>query len=92
MNCRTLQYIVAVAETGSVQQAAKKCNVTVGTISGQISRLENYLGVKIFRSRAHPAEVNPDANAIYTAIQATVENLKMIKQLAQKNADSTMRA
>ena len=38
MNCRTLEYIVAVKEAGSVLQAAKACNVTVGTISGQITR------------------------------------------------------
>ena len=82
MNCRTLEYIVAVKETGSVLRAAKACNVTVGTISGQITRLENYLGVRIFKSRSQPAEIEHSSTALYEMIQATVENLRAIKQLA----------
>ncbi len=82
MNCRTLEYIVAVKETGSVLGAAKACNVTVGTISGQITRLETYLGVKIFNSRAHPAQIDQNAADLYEMIRSTVNNLRAIKQLA----------
>tara|TARA_R110000787_G_scaffold286351_1_gene404319 strand:+ start:688 stop:954 length:267 start_codon:yes stop_codon:yes gene_type:complete len=82
MNCRTLEYIVAVKETGSIRQAARQCNATVGTISGQITRLENYLGIRIFKSRAQPAELDERAAELFVKIDAVVENLRMIKQLA----------
>jgi len=82
MNCRTLEYIVAVKETGSIRQAARQCNVTVSTISGQITRLENYLGVKIFKSRAQPAELDEKAADLFEKIDTVVENLRMIKLLA----------
>ena len=82
MNCRTLEYIVAVKETGSMRKAAQVCNVTVGTISGQITRLENYLGVRIFKSRAQPAELDERAAELFERIDTVVANLKMIKLLA----------
>ncbi|MAT49861.1 MAG: hypothetical protein CMK32_01585 [Porticoccaceae bacterium] len=83
MNCRTLEYIVAVKETGSIRKAAQACNVTVGTISGQITRLENYFGVRIFKSRAQPAELDESAVELFEKIEAVVENLRMIKLLAK---------
>ncbi len=81
MDCRTLEYIVAVKETGSIRKAAQACNVTVGTISGQITRLENYLGVRIFKSRAQPAELDERAAELFEKIDAVVENLRMTKLL-----------
>lgn len=83
MNWRTFEYIVAVKETGSVQQTAKRCNATIGTISGQISRLEKYLGVRIFDSRGYPACLDPDALEIYQLISDIVQNLSRIKKLAE---------
>lgn len=82
MNCRTLEYIVAVKETGRIRQAARQCNVIVGTISGQITRLESYLGIRIFKSRAQPAELDVRTAELFVKIDAVVENLRMIKQLA----------
>ena len=81
MNCRTFEYIVAVQETGSIRQAARQCNVTVGTISGQITRLEGYLGVTIFKRRAHPAELEDGAKELFEKMKTVVENLRLIRQL-----------
>lgn len=83
MNCRTLEYIVAVKESGSFKAAAAQCHVTVGTISGQITRLENYLGIKIFNDRSAPVELNPRATKIYAVIAETVAGMQLIKQLAR---------
>lgn len=82
MNWRTFEYIVAVKETGSVQLAAAHCNVTSGTISGQISRLEDYLGIRIFDSRGYPASLDPEAFKVYQLISDTVKNLGRIRELA----------
>lgn len=48
MNLRDLQYIVAVADHAHFGQAAQACNVSQPTLSGQIAKLEQELGVEIF--------------------------------------------
>jgi DNA-binding transcriptional LysR family regulator len=48
MRLEQLQAFLAVAETGSFQQAAQKCGVTQSAISRQIQALEADLGVSLF--------------------------------------------
>ncbi len=48
MRLEQLQAFLAIAETGSFQQAARKCGVTQSTISRQIQALEADLVVVIF--------------------------------------------
>lgn len=48
MRLEQLQAFLAIAETGSFQQAARKCNVTQSTISRQIQSLEADLGISLF--------------------------------------------
>jgi len=48
MRLEQLQAFLAIAETGSFQQAARKCGVTQSTISRQIQSLEADLGLSLF--------------------------------------------
>jgi LysR family hydrogen peroxide-inducible transcriptional activator len=48
MNLRDLSYILAVAERGHFGRAAEACNVSQPTLSAQILKLEDELGVRIF--------------------------------------------
>ncbi len=48
MNLRDLNYIIAVSDLGHFGRAANKCNVSQPTLSGQILKLEEELGVAIF--------------------------------------------
>lgn len=48
MRLEQLQAFLAVAETGSFQQATKQCQVTQSTISRQIQGLETELGLPLF--------------------------------------------
>ena len=48
MNLRDLRYIAAVAENKHFAKAAEISNVSQPTLSMQIQKLENELGVKIF--------------------------------------------
>lgn len=52
MRLEQLQAFLAVAETGSFQQAARKCGVTQSTISRQIQGLEADLGLPLFHRTA----------------------------------------
>ncbi|HEY9851802.1 MAG TPA: LysR family transcriptional regulator [Leptolyngbyaceae cyanobacterium] len=48
MRLEQLQAFLAIAETGSFQQAARKCGVTQSTISRQIQSLEADVGLSLF--------------------------------------------
>ncbi|MEB3179916.1 MAG: LysR family transcriptional regulator [Nostocaceae cyanobacterium] len=52
MRLEQLQAFLAIAETGSFQQAARKCGVTQSTISRQIQGLEADLGLPLFHRTA----------------------------------------
>ncbi|MEQ9370740.1 MAG: LysR family transcriptional regulator [Coleofasciculus chthonoplastes F3-SA18-01] len=52
MRLEQLQAFLAVAETGSFQQAARECGVTQSTISRQIQGLEAELGLPLFHRTA----------------------------------------
>jgi LysR family hydrogen peroxide-inducible transcriptional activator len=54
MNLRALRYLVALAECLNFSLAAERCAVTQSTLSIQLRKLEEYLGVILFdRNRAH---------------------------------------
>ena len=48
MNIRDLRYLVAVAELQHFGQAAARCHVSQPTLSGQIKKLEESLGITLF--------------------------------------------
>ena len=53
MRIEQLQAFLAVAETGSFQQAAQRCQVTQSTISRQVQALETELGLSLFHRSNH---------------------------------------
>ncbi|MBD2197171.1 MULTISPECIES: LysR family transcriptional regulator [Calothrix] len=53
MRLEQLQAFIAIADTGSFQQAARKCGVTQSTISRQIQALEADLGIELFHRSTH---------------------------------------
>src|SRR4028118_85041 len=53
MRLEQLQAFLSVAETGSFQQAARKCGVTQSTISRQVQGLEASVGLSLFHRTAH---------------------------------------
>ncbi|MFN6562285.1 MAG: LysR family transcriptional regulator [Nostoc sp. ChiSLP01] len=53
MRLEQLQAFLAIAQTGSFQQAARTCGVTQSTISRQIQALEADLGIELFHRTSH---------------------------------------
>ncbi|SDT02871.1 transcriptional regulator, LysR family [Pseudomonas asplenii] len=57
LNYRQLHYFWVVAKTGSIVRACDQLNLTPQTISGQISLLEQSLGVELFRKVGRQLEL-----------------------------------
>ena len=56
MSIRALRYLIALADCLNFTRAADRCSVTQSTLSIQLRKLEEYLGVMLFkRDRAHVA-------------------------------------
>ena len=84
MNSRSIEYVVTLFETGSLQSTALRCNATVGTISAQISRLEDYLGLRLFERRSAPARPTAAGYALIVPMQQVVRQLRQIRATAQQ--------
>jgi DNA-binding transcriptional LysR family regulator len=56
MSIRALRYLIALADCLNFTRAAERCSVTQSTLSIQLRKLEEYLGMQLFeRDRAHVA-------------------------------------
>ena len=61
---RQLQYVIAVADTGSFSKAADVCYAEQSTVSQQVKVMEDRLGVQIFSRGSYPLKVTPDGQRI----------------------------
>jgi LysR family hydrogen peroxide-inducible transcriptional activator len=87
MNLRDLKYIIAVAETRHFGRAAERCFVSQPTLSGQIKKLEEELGVTIFERTSRSVEITPVGEAILEHARRILEQADAIEQLAQAHQD-----
>lgn len=87
MNLKDLKYILAVAETRHFGRAAKQCFVSQPTLSGQIKKLEDELGVAIFERTNRSVEVTPVGEAILGHARQILEQADTITQLARAQQD-----
>jgi LysR family hydrogen peroxide-inducible transcriptional activator len=87
MNLRDLKYFIALAETRHFGQAAARSFVSQPTLSGQIKKLEDELGVALFeRSKKHVA-LTPLGEALLPHARRAVEEAKALTQLARASQD-----
>ena len=81
-----MQYLVAVAELRSFSGAAQQCHVSQSTLSGQIKRLEEWLGVQIFErtnKRGMPTDVGETIIRSASRIVREVESIRDAAESAQ---------
>jgi LysR family hydrogen peroxide-inducible transcriptional activator len=87
MNLRDLKYIIAVADTHHFGKAAERCFVSQPTLSGQIKKLEEELGVAIFERTNRSVEVTPVGEVILQHARQIMEQADAIQQLARAQQD-----
>ena len=87
MNLRDVKYLIAVAETRHFGRAAERCFVSQPTLSGQIKKLEDELGVVVFERTNRSVTITPIGEQILSHARLLVEQADMIQQLAQAHRD-----
>lgn len=87
MNLRDLRYLLALVETRHFGNAAKQCHVSQPTLSGQIQKLEDELGVALFeRSNRHVSVTDVGAQVARLARQILTKESE-IRELAMSARD-----
>lgn len=87
MNIRDLRYFVAVAETGHFGQAAERCFVSQPTLSGQIRKLEDELGVSLFERTNRSVMITPAGQATLVIARNILDQVEDLKRVAQSHQD-----
>jgi len=87
MNLRDIKYILAVAETRHFGRAAERCFVSQPTLSGQIKKLEDQLGVTIFERTNRSVEITPIGIELLSHARLLMEQADAMEQVARAHQD-----
>ncbi len=82
MNLRDLSYLIAVAELKNFSQAADQCSISQPTLSTQIKKLEDYLGVSLFVRDRNNVEITETCQDILPIAQRMLDDARSIRQIA----------
>jgi LysR family hydrogen peroxide-inducible transcriptional activator len=95
MTLREFRYLIALAECLNFSRAAERCAVTQSTLSIQLRKLEEYLGVALFeRDRAHVALTEDGREVLRlarVAVGAADDILKFSRHAARRRAQGPRR-
>ncbi len=87
MNLRDLQYLVALAETRHFGRAAERCHVSQPTLSAQLRKLEEFLGVVLIERRPRRVGLTPAGEAVVERARRMLCDAEDIRALARASQD-----
>lgn len=79
MSLKQLKYLLALYEENHFGRAAQRCHVTQSTLSLQISKLEDYLGVSLFNRTSRHVKPTAFAEDIVPRVRHVVEMVDSIR-------------
>ena len=94
MNLRDLNYLVAVADLRSFVQAAEQCCISQPTLSTQIKKMEDSLGIQIFErtnKKVLPTEQGEQIIAVARRILLETKQINEIAKHAQEPLSGNFR-
>lgn len=88
MNLRDLRYLVAAADTEHFGQAAVRCHVSQPTLSGQIRKLEETLGIALFERSHRSVALTEAGREITDHARDILERVRRMEELALSRRDA----
>jgi LysR family hydrogen peroxide-inducible transcriptional activator len=87
MNLKDLKYLVALADTGHFGKAAERTFVSQPTLSAQLKKLEDYLGVKLVERQPKNVQLTDVGKQIVVRARRMLDEGDEIVALARNNTD-----
>ena len=83
MTLQELRYLIALADKGHFVRAAESCHVGQSTLSTQLKKLEDYLGVPLFERNKHRVMPTPVGGEIIKRARVALDVVDEIRELAR---------
>ena len=87
MTLRDLEYLVALAETRHFGRAAERCHVSQPTLSAQIRKLEDSLGVALVERRPRKVALTAAGEAVVERARRMLRDAEDIQALGRASQD-----
>lgn len=87
MNLKDLKYLVALADTGHFGRAAERTFVSQPTLSAQLKKLEDYLGVKLVERQPKNVQLTDVGKQIVARARRMLQEGDEIVALARNNSN-----
>lgn len=87
MNLKDLKYLVALADTGHFGKAAERTFVSQPTLSAQLKKLEDFLGVKLVERQPKNVQLTDVGKQVVVRARRMLNESEEIIALARHNAD-----
>ncbi|MGL4860262.1 MAG: DNA-binding transcriptional regulator OxyR, partial [Enterobacteriaceae bacterium] len=88
MNIRDLEYLVALSEHRHFRKAADSCHVSQPTLSGQIRKLEDELGVMLLERTSRKVLFTQAGLLLVQQALKILQEVKVLKEMASQQGDS----
>ncbi|WLR58263.1 LysR family transcriptional regulator [Guptibacillus hwajinpoensis] len=83
-----MEYIVTVANTGSLSKAAKELHVSLSAISQSISKVENEIGLKVFVRNRAGAVLTSEGEKIVSKAREVLTKVDELKEEVNRQLDT----
>src|SRR5215467_11465714 len=87
LKLKDLRYLVAVADTRHFGQAAARCFVSQPTLSAQLKKLEDYLGVQLIERQSKGVTLTAAGEEIVARARRIVQASEEVVSLARSHRD-----
>jgi len=87
MNLRDLEYLVAIGELKHFRKAAEKCFVSQPTLSGQLKKLEAYMGVQLVERTTRYVFLTPIGEEIVKISRKILADVTSIENMVTTHSD-----
>ncbi|NUB15979.1 LysR family transcriptional regulator, partial [Azospirillum brasilense] len=87
LSLRDLEYVVAVAEQRHFGKAAERCSVSQPSLSAQIRKLEDLLGIPLFERTSRRVLPTPQGEVVIRQARIVLEEARRLLALARGTAE-----
>ncbi|MGV3345679.1 DNA-binding transcriptional regulator OxyR [Enterobacteriaceae bacterium LUAb1] len=88
MNIRDLEYLVALSEYRHFRRAADSCHVSQPTLSGQIRKLEDELGVMLLERTSRKVLFTQAGLLLVDQARTVLREIKILKEMASQQGET----